>query len=65
MLTKSPGSVHSSTLGVDGLLDLWVHSYHAVVEVRVLAHEDIGVPRHGNKNRVDTAAQRRREDFAC
>ena len=54
----------TSDLGVDGLLHLWIHGYHTVVEIRVLAHKDVGVPRHGDKDCVNAAAERRREDFA-
>jgi hypothetical protein len=49
---------------VDSLLHVRVYSYHAVVEVWVLAHKYLGIPRHRNENGVDTAAQGRGEDVA-
>ena len=64
MPTEAPAFVHASALSVDGLLDLRVHSNHAVVEIGVFAHKDLRVPCHCNKNGIDATAQRRREDFA-
>lgn len=49
---------------VDSLLNMGVYGNHAVVEIRVLAHQDLWIPCHGNENRVNTAAQWRCEDVA-
>lgn len=51
-------------LGMDGLLQVWVHLYHLVVQVVVVAHQDLGVPSHGHKNGVDAGAERRGEEVA-
>lgn len=40
------------------LLHVWVHSDHAGVEIRMLAHECLWVPSGGNEERVDPARQR-------
>ena len=46
------------------LLHVRVDGYHAVVEVWVLAHKNLGVPGHCDKDGIDTTAQRRGEDVA-
>lgn len=57
-------SFRRPSLCVDSLLHVRVYSYHAVVEVWVLAHKYLGIPRHRNENGVDTAAQGSGEDVA-
>jgi len=37
---------------------------HLLVQIRVLVHHDLGVPRGRHEDGVDAAAQRRREDIA-
>jgi len=46
------------------LLHVRVDGYHAVVEVWVLAHKNLGVPGHCDKDGIDTTAQWRGEDVA-
>lgn len=56
---------HDLFLRVNRLLDLWVHGDHSMVEIRVLPHENLGIPCHGNKDGVNATAQRSGEDVAC
>lgn len=46
-------------LSVDCLLNLGVNSYHLVVEIRVVAHENLGVPGRSDKDGVNTTADGR------
>jgi hypothetical protein len=46
---------------VNGLLDVRVHLDHVLVQLRVLAHHDLRIPRGSNENGLDTALQRRGE----
>lgn len=44
------------------LLHMRVNPNHGIVDIRVVPHKDIGVPRRGNKNGVNAARDGRRED---
>lgn len=48
-------------LSVNSLLHLRVDLNHLLVELRVLAHENLGIPSGGDEDGVDAARQRRRE----
>jgi hypothetical protein len=43
---------------VNGLLDVRVHLDHVLVQLRVLAHHDLGIPRGSHENGLDAALQR-------
>lgn len=45
------------------LLDMRVNPNHGVIDIPVVPHEDLGVPRRGNKDGVDTTRDGRREDI--
>ena len=46
---------------MNGLLDMRVHLNHVLVQLRVLAHHDLGIPGSSHENGLDTALQRRGE----
>jgi hypothetical protein len=48
---------------MDCLLDVRVDRDHALVEVWVFPHQHLGVPSHGDKNRINPTGQRRSEDI--
>jgi hypothetical protein len=49
---------------VDSLLHVGVHRNHALVKIRMLPHQNLGVPRHRDKDGVDATGQRRSENVA-
>jgi hypothetical protein len=49
---------------VDSLLHVGVDCNHALVKIRMLPHQNLGVPCHCDKDRVDATRQRRSEDIA-
>jgi hypothetical protein len=49
---------------MNSLLDVRVDRDHPMVKVRVLPHQDLGVPRHRDENCVDTAGKWGRENIA-
>ena len=46
------------------LLHLGVNSNNPSIEIRVLPHHHITIPRHCHENRVNSTAQRRHENLA-
>jgi hypothetical protein len=46
---------------VNSLLHLWVHPDHVLVQLRVLAHHDFGIPRGCDEDGLDTTLQWRGE----
>src|SRR5262245_58555765 len=53
-----------SRLCMNGLLHMRIHLYHAVVQVRVVPHQNLRIPGRSHKDGVDAAAQGRGEDVA-
>lgn len=47
-----------------GLLHVRVHLNHLVVQVVVVAHQDLWVPGHGHEDGVDAGAERCSEEVA-
>ena len=43
---------------MDSLLDVRVHLDHILVQLRVLAHHDLRIPRGGHEDGLDAALQR-------
>ena len=62
--TKCLKGVRSPSLRMNRLLHVRVDGYHTVVEVWVLAHKNLWVPGHRNKDSIDSTAQWRGEDVA-
>jgi hypothetical protein len=46
---------------MNSLLNMWIHLDHILIQLRVLAHHDLRIPRGSDENRLDTALQRRGE----
>ena len=46
------------------LLHPWIHGDHSGVEIRMITHEHVGVPRSCDKDGVDAAANGCHEDLA-
>jgi hypothetical protein len=69
LTTGTPNSFQNSLgnldtrnrLSVNGLLDVRVHLDHVLVQLWVLAHHDLRIPRGSNENGLNTALQRRGE----
>lgn len=45
------------------LLDVGIHLYHLVVQVRMLSDHDLRIPSRCYEDRIDTTAQGRRKDI--
>lgn len=50
-------------LCMDHLLHFRVSSHHSVVDVRMISHQNLGIPSRSNENRIDAASYRRHEDL--
>lgn len=66
-LTSQPAHTRAPPLNllrVNSLLHMRIHLDHLVVQIRVVPDHDLGIPRHGHKDGIDAAAERRGEDVA-
>lgn len=51
-------------LCVDHLLHFGVGSHHSVVDIRMVPHQNLGIPSRSDEDRIDAASYRRHEDLA-
>ncbi len=54
----------SHELCMNHLLHLRINPHHFLIEVRMISHQDIRIPRRSNENSIDTTTNRRHEDLA-
>lgn len=46
------------------LLNPRIHANHSIIKIRMVAHEDVGIPRSSHEDGIDSAPNWRHEDLA-
>lgn len=58
------GASEVCVLGMNSLLDARVQAHHLLIQIRVFAHQDLGIPRHSRKDGLNAAAHGCHKDLA-